>query len=228
MPGMTIRMKPITIRTVEMIASHSSEPRRWRANANDWRQSVARPEIRVEQQLERGAVREQLAEQPEQRDEQQRDRPARSRRAVGRERVQLAVLHEHVARQRQAAHDHVDDVDRNDDDRDDLPQRHRVRSVELQRDVERLADAERSQALRRSPAGPPPPAVANPPLSLPLPLARTITAAEGGACYSWGPVALDYSPYERPITSSMISSVPAPIRFSRRSRHERSIPYSFI
>ena len=36
------------------------------------------------------------------------------------------------------------------------------------------------------------------------------------------------SPYERPITSSMISSVPAPIRFSRRSRHERSIPYSFM
>ena len=37
-----------------------------------------------------------------------------------------------------------------------------------------------------------------------------------------------YSPYERPITSSMISSVPAPIRFSRRSRQARSIPYSFM
>ena len=39
---------------------------------------------------------------------------------------------------------------------------------------------------------------------------------------------LDQRPYERPITSSMISSVPAPIRFSRRSRHTRSIPYSFM
>src|SRR5438067_2503900 len=37
-----------------------------------------------------------------------------------------------------------------------------------------------------------------------------------------------YSPYDRPITSSMISSVPAPIRFSRRSRQARSMPYSFM
>ena len=37
-----------------------------------------------------------------------------------------------------------------------------------------------------------------------------------------------HSPYERPITSSMISSVPAPIRFRRRSRQTRSIPYSFM
>jgi hypothetical protein len=37
-----------------------------------------------------------------------------------------------------------------------------------------------------------------------------------------------YNPYERPMTSSMISSLPAPIRFRRRSRHERSIPYSFM
>jgi hypothetical protein len=35
-----------------------------------------------------------------------------------------------------------------------------------------------------------------------------------------------YSPYDRPMTSSMISSVPAPIRFRRRSRHTRSTPYS--
>ena len=35
-----------------------------------------------------------------------------------------------------------------------------------------------------------------------------------------------YKPYERPITSSMISSVPAPIRFRRRSRQARSIWYS--
>ena len=35
-------------------------------------------------------------------------------------------------------------------------------------------------------------------------------------------------PYERPITSSMISSLPAPIRLSLRSRHARSIPYSFM
>ena len=35
-----------------------------------------------------------------------------------------------------------------------------------------------------------------------------------------------YKPYDRPITSSMISSVPAPIRLSRRSRHARSILYS--
>ena len=35
-----------------------------------------------------------------------------------------------------------------------------------------------------------------------------------------------YSPYERPITSSMISSVPAPMRFRRMSRHTRSTPYS--
>ncbi len=41
-------------------------------------------------------------------------------------------------------------------------------------------------------------------------------------------VARGYRPYERPITSSMISSLPAPIRFRRRSRHERSIPYSFM
>ena len=37
-----------------------------------------------------------------------------------------------------------------------------------------------------------------------------------------------YSPYERPITSSMISSVPAPMRFRRMSRHTRSTPYSFM
>jgi hypothetical protein len=42
-----------------------------------------------------------------------------------------------------------------------------------------------------------------------------------------GPVSgIDYKPYERPMTSSMISSVPAPMRLSRRSRHARSIPYS--
>ena len=35
-----------------------------------------------------------------------------------------------------------------------------------------------------------------------------------------------YNPYERPMTSSMISSVPAPMRFSRMSRHTRSTPYS--
>jgi hypothetical protein len=37
-----------------------------------------------------------------------------------------------------------------------------------------------------------------------------------------------HSPYERPITSSMISSVPAPMRFRRASRHTRSTPYSFM
>ncbi len=37
-----------------------------------------------------------------------------------------------------------------------------------------------------------------------------------------------HSPYERPMTSSMISSVPAPMRFSRRSRQARSMPYSFM
>jgi hypothetical protein len=37
-----------------------------------------------------------------------------------------------------------------------------------------------------------------------------------------------YNPYERPITSSMISSVPAPMRFRRMSRHTRSTPYSFM
>ena len=37
-----------------------------------------------------------------------------------------------------------------------------------------------------------------------------------------------YNPYERPITSSMISSVPAPIRLRRMSRHTRSTPYSFM
>ena len=36
------------------------------------------------------------------------------------------------------------------------------------------------------------------------------------------------SPYERPMTSNMISSVPAPMRFRRRSRHARSMPYSFM
>jgi|GEM_PF-1624388 hypothetical protein len=35
-----------------------------------------------------------------------------------------------------------------------------------------------------------------------------------------------HSPYERPMTSSMISSVPAPMRFRRMSRHTRSTPYS--
>ena len=39
---------------------------------------------------------------------------------------------------------------------------------------------------------------------------------------------LAYSPYERPITSSMISSVPAPMRLRRMSRHTRSTPYSFM
>ena len=38
----------------------------------------------------------------------------------------------------------------------------------------------------------------------------------------------NYSPYDRPITSSMISSVPAPIRLRRMSRHARSTPYSFM
>ena len=37
-----------------------------------------------------------------------------------------------------------------------------------------------------------------------------------------------YSPYERPMTSSMISSVPAPMRFRRMSRQTRSTPYSFM
>jgi hypothetical protein len=37
-----------------------------------------------------------------------------------------------------------------------------------------------------------------------------------------------HSPYERPITSSMISSVPAPIRFRRASRQARSTLYSFM
>ena len=37
-----------------------------------------------------------------------------------------------------------------------------------------------------------------------------------------------YSPYERPITSSMTSSVPAPMRFRRMSRQARSMPYSFM
>ena len=47
--------------------------------------------------------------------------------------------------------------------------------------------------------------------------------------FVYGPRARQrYSPYERPITSSMISSLPAPIRFRRRSRQDRSIPYSFI
>ena len=36
------------------------------------------------------------------------------------------------------------------------------------------------------------------------------------------------SPYERPMTSSITSSVPAPIRLSRRSRQARSMPYSFM
>src|SRR4051812_40647415 len=42
------------------------------------------------------------------------------------------------------------------------------------------------------------------------------------------PHMLDHNPYERPMTSSMISSVPAPMRFRRRSRHARSMPYSFM
>ena len=42
------------------------------------------------------------------------------------------------------------------------------------------------------------------------------------------PQAPDYSPYDRPITSNMISSVPAPIRFSLMSRQARSTPYSFM
>src|SRR4051812_17869129 len=37
-----------------------------------------------------------------------------------------------------------------------------------------------------------------------------------------------HRPYERPITSSMISSVPAPIRLRRMSRQTRSTPYSFM
>ena len=36
------------------------------------------------------------------------------------------------------------------------------------------------------------------------------------------------SPYDRPITSSITSSVPAPIRFRRTSRQARSMPYSFM
>ncbi len=37
-----------------------------------------------------------------------------------------------------------------------------------------------------------------------------------------------YSPYERPITSSITSSVPAPMRLRRMSRQARSMPYSFM
>src|SRR3954465_1224900 len=37
-----------------------------------------------------------------------------------------------------------------------------------------------------------------------------------------------HSPYDRPITSSMISSVPAPMRLRRMSRQTRSTPYSFM
>ena len=43
-----------------------------------------------------------------------------------------------------------------------------------------------------------------------------------------GPGGRSHRPYDRPITSSMISSVPAPMRLSRRSRQTRSIPYSFM
>ncbi len=46
--------------------------------------------------------------------------------------------------------------------------------------------------------------------------------------YQAAPLTPGYSPYERPITSSMISSVPAPIRFRRMSRQTRSTPYSFM
>ena len=45
-----------------------------------------------------------------------------------------------------------------------------------------------------------------------------------GSCPAGGP----YRPYERPITSSMTSSVPAPMRFRRMSRQARSMPYSFM
>ena len=37
-----------------------------------------------------------------------------------------------------------------------------------------------------------------------------------------------HSPNDRPITSSIYSTEPAPKRFSRRSRQDRSIPYSFM
>ena len=36
------------------------------------------------------------------------------------------------------------------------------------------------------------------------------------------------SPYERPMTSSITSSVPAPMRLRRMSLQARSIPYSFM
>ena len=42
------------------------------------------------------------------------------------------------------------------------------------------------------------------------------------------PAGETYKPYERPITSSMTSSVPAPMRFRRMSRQARSMPYSFM
>jgi hypothetical protein len=55
------------------------------------------------------------------------------------------------------------------------------------------------------------------------PLAARLRAGSDG-----GAAAGAYSPYERPMTSSMISSVPAPMRFRRMSRHTRSTPYSFM
>src|SRR5215216_5444917 len=52
--------------------------------------------------------------------------------------------------------------------------------------------------------------------------------AHGSSWFGFGRRILPQSPYERPITSSMISSVPAPMRLSRMSRHTRSMPYSFM
>jgi hypothetical protein len=42
------------------------------------------------------------------------------------------------------------------------------------------------------------------------------------------PDAASQSPYDRPITSSITSSVPAPIRLRRTSLQARSMPYSFM
>jgi len=49
-----------------------------------------------------------------------------------------------------------------------------------------------------------------------------------GPAVWWPSARAGHSPYDRPITSSMISSVPAPIRLRRMSRQIRSTPYSFM
>ena len=107
-------------------------------------------EVGADQRLEHGAGGDIRRDRHEEaREEHDDHRPGR----LPGERVQRAARQEHIARERRPTDDHVQDLQRDHDERDDRPQRCRITPVQLDGHIERLADAERTQR-RRAPGGP--------------------------------------------------------------------------